>query len=70
MKNNKIVLIGSDSQLHGAITDLVAQAAATGSRDMALQALLLDPFIHSMTRAERLLDDMLAYNKPYETRFS
>jgi alpha-galactosidase len=57
-------------QLHGAISNLVAQAAATGSRDLALQALLLDPYIHSITCAERLLDDMLAYNKQYETRFN
>jgi len=57
-------------QLHGAISNLVAQAAATGSRDMALQALLLDPYIQSITRAENLLDDMLEYNKQYETRFN
>jgi alpha-galactosidase/6-phospho-beta-glucosidase family protein len=56
-------------QLIGSITNIVADAAATGSRDLALQALLLDPFIRSVTVAEALLEDMLAYSRQYETRF-
>jgi alpha-galactosidase len=56
-------------QLTGSITNIVADAAATGSRELALQALLLDPFIHSVTVAEALLEDMLAYSREYETRF-
>ena len=56
-------------QLTGSITNIVADAAATGSRKLALQALLLDPFIHSATVAEALLEDMLAYSRQYETRF-
>jgi alpha-galactosidase len=56
-------------QLVGSITNIVADAAATGSRELALQALLLDPFIHSATVAEALLEDMLAYSRQYETRF-
>ena len=56
-------------QLTGSITNIVADAAATGSRKLALQALLLDPFIHSATVAEALLEDLLAYSRQYETRF-
>ena len=56
-------------QLIGSITNIVADASATGSRALALQALLLDPYIHSATVAEALLEDMLAYNRQYETRF-
>ncbi len=56
-------------QLIGSINNIVADAAATGSRELALQALLLDPFIHSVTVAEALLEDMLAYSRQYETRF-
>jgi alpha-galactosidase len=56
--------------LHAAINNLVADAAATGSREKALQALLIDPFVHSMTIARKLLDDMLQYNSKYSTRFS
>ena len=56
-------------QLIGSISNIVADAAATGSRELALQALLLDPFIHSVTVANALLDDLLAYSRQYETRF-
>ncbi len=55
--------------LHGAISNLAADAAATGCKQTALQALLLDPFVHSITKAEKLLDDILDYNRKYETRF-
>jgi alpha-galactosidase len=57
-------------ELNGRITNLVADAAATGSRKKALQALILDPFVHSVTKAGKMLDDILAYNAKYETRFS
>ena len=38
----------------------MATAALTGSRKAALQALLLDPNVNSLERAEGLLEDMLA----------
>lgn len=57
-------------QLHGTISNLVADAAATGSRAAALQALILDPYVRSMTVAESILDDILDYNRQYPTRFS
>jgi alpha-galactosidase len=42
------------------IQRLAAAAAVTGSKKAALQALLLDPNVDSLERAEALLDDMLA----------
>jgi alpha-galactosidase len=39
------------------IQQLVADAAFTGSREAALQALLLDPGVHSSRTAEKLLAD-------------
>jgi alpha-galactosidase len=56
--------------LHAQISNLAAEAAATGSKELARQALLLDPFIHSATTADRILDDLLAYCRQFETRFS
>lgn len=56
--------------VHGTMTNLAAQAAATGSKETALQALLLDPYIRSIKTAESILDDILEYNKQYPTRFS
>jgi alpha-galactosidase len=56
-------------QLQGSISNIAAEAAATGSKEKALQALLMDPFIHSATIAPKLLDEILLYNKKYDTRF-
>ena len=55
--------------LHGKITNIAADAAALGSKQLALEALLLDPFVHNLKRAQAYLDDILAYCKKYETRF-
>jgi len=57
-------------ELNGRITNIVADAAATGSREKALQALVLDPLVHDLSKARKMLDDILAYNAKYETRFS
>jgi len=48
-----------------ATMDLTAEAALTGSRQLALQALLVDPVVDSVERAEALLDTMLELQKPY-----
>ncbi len=61
--------IAATCSLHGTITNLVADAAAIGCKEKALHALLLDPFVHSMTVAEKLLEDILDYNSKYDTRF-
>jgi len=55
--------------LHGKITNIVADAAVLGSRELALQALLLDPFVPNLKTAKNLLEDMLEYNKDYYTKF-
>jgi len=39
------------------------------AKELALKALLLDPFVHNLRRAKSLLDDILTYNKKYETMF-
>jgi alpha-galactosidase len=44
---------------------LSIRAAAEGSRELALQALLCDPVIHSSQAAEKLLDELFAINRPY-----
>ncbi len=55
--------------LHGKITNIVADATALGDKELALQALLLDPFVPDLQTARSLLSDMLEYNKEYYTRF-
>jgi len=47
------------------IEELAVEAWAKGSRKAALQALLLDPCVDSITRAELLLDRMLALQGGY-----
>ena len=55
--------------LHGRITNIAADAAATGSKELALKALLLDPYVHNLKRAQAYLEDILAYCKKYDTSF-
>jgi alpha-galactosidase len=54
-------------RIQAAVQDLTVEAALTGSREMALQALLVDPVVDSVDRAEDLLDTMLDLQKPYLT---
>ncbi len=56
-------------QLHATQSNLIADAAAFGNKEKALQALLIDPYINSITKAEALLVDVLEYNKQYDIRF-
>jgi len=56
-------------ELNGRIALLAADACATGDKHLALQSLLVDPFIHSETVARNILEDILEENKQYETRF-
>jgi alpha-galactosidase len=44
---------------------LSIRAAALGSRELALQALLCDPVINSSHAAEKILDELFEINKPY-----
>jgi alpha-galactosidase len=52
------------------IQELVVEAAVTGSRTLALQALLLDPVIHSYAQAEHTLDDLLVAQAAYLPAFA
>ncbi|MBX7214118.1 MAG: hypothetical protein K1X39_08925 [Thermoflexales bacterium] len=52
------------------IQELVVEAAVTGSRRAALQALLLDPVIHSYAQAEHTLDDLLRAQAAYLPQFA
>jgi alpha-galactosidase len=51
------------------IQDLAVEAAVEGSRDLALQALLLDPVVNSARAAERFIDDVLRVHRPWLPRF-
>ncbi len=48
-----------------AVHDLTAEAVLTGSRAVALQALLVDPVVHSVRAAEQTLDTILNLQKDY-----
>lgn len=56
-----------DTQAH--VQDLVVEAAVHGSRELALQALLADPVVHSAQAAERTLDELLSVHAPYLPQF-
>ncbi len=47
------------------VQDLVVEATLTGSREVALQALLADPTVNSATQAESILEEMLDAQKRY-----
>lgn len=53
-----------------ALVELVVEAAVTGSRELALQALLLDPMINDVDRARAILDDYLETFAPYLPQFT
>ena len=49
--------------------ELTVEAGATGSRRLALQAMLLDPVVDSAAAAERVLDEMLEAQAEYLPQF-
>jgi alpha-galactosidase len=51
------------------IQRLAVDAAMTGSRQLALQALLIDPVVHSARAAEAFLDDVLSSHRTYLPAF-
>jgi alpha-galactosidase len=53
-----------------ALTSLVVEAAITGDRHLALQALLLDPMINDIDRARVILDDFLTTFAEYLPQFA
>lgn len=48
-----------------AVHDLTAEAVLTGSKEAALQALLVDPVVHSVRAAEQTLETILERQKEY-----
>lgn len=53
-----------------ALVELAVDAAVTGNRTLALQALLLDPMVGDIARARALLEDYLDAFAPYLPQFS
>jgi len=52
------------------IIELVVEAGVNGDRKAAMQALLLDPVVHSYAQAEHMLDELLAVHKKYLPQFA
>lgn len=52
------------------VQKLAVDAAVTGSRELALQAMLADPVVADMGAAERCLDELLSVHAPYLPQFS
>lgn len=52
------------------IHELLTEAYRTRTRRLLLQALLLDPVVHSITEAEKLLDEMLDLQQGFLPEFS
>jgi alpha-galactosidase len=52
-----------------ALVEVVVDAAVCGDRDLALQALLLDPMINDIDRARNILDDYLEAHAQYLPQF-
>jgi alpha-galactosidase len=48
-----------------AVQNMAVEAAVYGSKEMALQALLVDPVTSTITGAEKLLEELWAVNAPY-----
>ena len=50
--------------------ELTVEAGVTGDRRLALQAMLLDPVVDSVSAAERVLDEMLESQAAYLPQFA
>ena len=53
-----------------ALSSLIVDAAATGDRQLALQALLLDPMVTDIDTARTILEDLLKEFHPYLPQFA
>ena len=51
------------------VASLAVDAAVTGSKELALQALLVDPMVNDMDQARVLLDEMLEVQRDYLPQF-
>ncbi len=61
--------IASLCQRQVTISELAVQAAVTGSRQAALEALLIDPYINAVVNAKALLDEILKTHEEYLPQF-
>ena len=52
------------------VQELAVEAAVTGDKDLALQAMLVDPTVHGAEAAERVLDELLALEADYLPQFT
>jgi alpha-galactosidase len=55
--------IAAMCQTQVAVIDRVVEAGVHGDRNAALEALLLDPVVNSISQAEAILDELLAVHK-------
>ena len=53
-----------------AIQELVVEAALTGGREVALQALVLDPVVPDLETARTILDELLTVHASYLPKFA
>lgn len=51
--------------MQASVQQLAVEAAVQGSRELALQTLLIDPVMNSSIAAERILAELWEFNKPY-----
>jgi alpha-galactosidase len=54
--------------VQASVQQLAVEAAVHGSKEMALQALLIDPVVNSTTAAAKVLDELWDVNRPYIRR--
>jgi alpha-galactosidase/6-phospho-beta-glucosidase family protein len=54
--------------VQASVQQLAVEAAVHGSKEMALQALLIDPVVDSTTAAAKVLDELWEANRPYIRR--
>ena len=47
------------------VQQLAVEAAVRGSKEIAMQALLIDPVVNSASAAEKVLDELWEVNRPY-----
>jgi alpha-galactosidase len=54
--------------MQASVQQLAVEAAVHASKELALQALLIDPVVNSSDAAVKLLDELWEINKPYIRR--
>jgi len=61
--------IAAMCRTQAAVIDRVVEAGVHGDRNAALEALLLDPVVHSISQAEAILDELLEVHKDFLPQF-